>query len=149
MKSKNSRPAVMPARKAPAQTMSIDGANYRLVPDPPSGKAADVPFTPVTLNGKTYKLCFEMDQLCDAEVALMRQGHDVNLLRCLGNFSLLGVRNMFAAAVWYFHPEISYREACDLVTLPNGIVIGAVIAQAFTKDLPDPEPAPETSGEAA
>ena len=90
-----------------------------------AGTTADatLPKTPVVLGGKTYNLCLDLGALAEAETEingeLLRAGRkeSVNLLFALPALNLASVRLIFAAAIRKFHPEISFDEACALVTL--------------------------------
>ena len=71
----------------------------------------------LTLDGTNYHLCFDLDELAEAEAAFQAKGHRVNLLACLPpSLDLQGARILFAAAVHKRQPELKYEAACALVT---------------------------------
>lgn len=109
-----------------------------------AGTAIDptLPKTPIEINGKTYDLCFDLGALAEAEQALNREGHHVNLLAALPVLNLTNVRVIFAAAIRKFHPEISYDEAVGMITFLNLYAIANIIAEAWKAALPEPEPVP-------
>lgn len=109
-----------------------------------AGTSADptLPKTPIEIDGKTYDLCFDLGALAEAEQAINREGHQVNLLAALPVLNLTNVRLIFAAALRKFHPEVGYDEAVSMVTLANVYAIASVIAEAWKAALPEPEPVP-------
>ena len=106
----------------------------------PAAKA-EYPAYPVIVGGETYRLCLEFDAMADAETAIRREGHNINLITAFGSgFTLAGTRTLFAAGLRHFHPEVSYARACEMLTFPYAVVAAATIARVLTKDLPDAQP---------
>jgi hypothetical protein len=103
---------------------------------------ATLPKTPITLDGVTYDLCFDLGALAEAEQALSRAGHACNLLYALPNLNLANVRVIFAAAIRKFHPEVSFEQAMGMITLQNVYLIANAVSEAWTAALPEPEPVP-------
>ena len=101
-----------------------------------------LPFTPVTINGKEYRICFNFSALAKAEARLNRAGHDVTILTAMPNFRQMeALTALFAASLGAYHPELTFEDAEALLTFSNVydvmIAVRAEIKQAF----PDP-PAP-------
>ena len=94
---------------------------------------SDLPFYPIDLDGKSYKLCFDLRELAKAEQELRREGHGVDLLLALnvGALNLDAVETLFAATVRTFHPELKYDDAVALVTLSSVYHIATVILEAL------------------
>jgi hypothetical protein len=106
-----------------------------------SGSIADptLPKTPIQINGVPYNLCFDLGALAEAEASLNAEGHQVNLLAALPVLNLSHVRLIFAAALHKFHPEISFDQASNMVTLANVFAIANTIAEAWKAALPEHE----------
>jgi hypothetical protein len=105
-----------------------------------------IPRTPITLNGKTYDLCFKMRALGEAELAInaelikAKREDRVNLLYALPGDSLLNLQILFAAALRTHHSEISFDEAVDLVTYHNVYEVRRVVREAWEAVAAKPEP---------
>jgi hypothetical protein len=89
----------------------------------------------VKIGGKEYRMCFNLGALAQAESELIAQGHDVNLLSALPSLNLNSTLVLFAASIRKFHPEISFEEAKALLTLPQLLEVGSVIADVWNKSL--------------
>lgn len=93
--------------------------------------------TPVVIGDKEYKLCFDYGALAEAEAHYNAQGHNVNLLFSLPKFSLESVRINFACSVRKFHPELSFEDACKLVTIKSMTAIANAVATAWYAEMPE------------
>lgn len=93
----------------------------------------------VDIKGKTYTLCFDTRALIKAEHDLREQGHDVNLQRSLPVLTLENTVIVFAAAVRRFHPEITFDDAIDLVSMRYYMAVGNAVLAAWEKCLAEPE----------
>lgn len=93
--------------------------------------------TDVVIDGKVYRMCFDMQALGQAEEDLIAEGHDVQLLLALPKFNIKNTLIIFAASIRRFHPEISYEDAVRLVTLPYVYTVAAAIQEAWKKAMPD------------
>jgi hypothetical protein len=102
-----------------------------------------LPKVPVTINGTTYYLCFDLGALAIAESHFRQQGHEVNLLDALPGYTLAHVRTLFPCALRTHHPTISFEDAQKLITLPTLYVVAAAIGAAWKASLPEPEADPE------
>jgi hypothetical protein len=105
-----------------------------------------VPFTEIGIGGKTYKMCFDIESLADAEDALVRAGYEVNILRTLPTMNLSGTRTMFAASLRRFHPEIGFDGAKALLTWRNIYLVLETVVAAWKQAMPDVlegDPAPD------
>jgi hypothetical protein len=105
-------------------------------PEVAGKKIAELPFYPIELDGKTYKLCFNLRELAKAERELGSEGHSVNMLFALnaGSIDLDAVENIFAATVRTYHPELKYNDAVALVTLSSVYRIATVILEALAAE---------------
>lgn len=108
-----------------------------------------LPKTPVTIDGKTYNLCFDLGALAEAETAIngerARKGEQpLNLLMVLPAMNLANIRIVFAAALRKFHPEIDFEKAQKMLTLSNLYDVATRIREAWDKssaageDTPNP-----------
>lgn len=106
---------------------------------------ATLPRTPVRVNGKEYTLCFNLGALSEAETAINAEyareklPDRVNLLIALTDLNLRNTRILFAAALRTFHPEMSFREAQELPTLPDLFRVISAIETAWTASTSDSE----------
>ena len=109
----------------------------------------ELPSYPVTIGGKTYKLCFDFDELCKSQDAFNRAGYGINLLYALdvARADPRSMQILFAAAVRPFHPELNFEAACKLVTIGSFYVVVTAILNAFaeSKELAFPLASPEAS----
>jgi hypothetical protein len=150
---KNTTEAAADIKLAGQETTNAEVATLEVVDE----KAAGFPFYPAEINGKTYKLCFELRQLSKAEQELNREGHPVNMLLALnvGSLDLNAVQTLFAASVRTYHPELKYEAAIDLITMESVYSVAIVILDALgiehlggSKKVADPgAPAPSKEGE--
>ena len=114
-----------------------------------AGTTADatLPKTPITIDGKTYNLCFDLGALAEAEMAINRElarrdpPQFVNLLMALPVQNLANTRTVFAAAVRTFHSELTFDEAMALLTLENVHDAALAIRDAWDKATPKAKPA--------
>jgi hypothetical protein len=88
---------------------------------------SDLSKTPIEIAGKTYMCCFDMDQMADAEEFFNSRGENVNLLRSLSSLGLKSVRAVFAVALHTYHPEIGFKDAQKLLSLPASYKVAAAI----------------------
>lgn len=101
-----------------------------------------LPKIPVTIEGKTYHLCFDLGALAEAESHFRAQGHEVNLLDALPGFTLSHVRTLFPCALHKFHAEIHFEDAQRMITMPVLYVVAAAIGAAWQTSLPEQQPDP-------
>jgi hypothetical protein len=106
-----------------------------------------LPFTPITIDGRTYKMVFQHASLAKAEDELRARGHDVNLLGVYLKRTYSNVRVLFAASLLAYQPEMDFEEAQNLVTDKTIVEILVAVNDAWNKNTPDPEksnpPVPE------
>jgi len=93
----------------------------------------DLEKTPVEIGGNMYNLCFNLRKLAEAEKHYRYQGRNVNLLVSLSEFTLSGVRDSFPCLVRTFHPELSWEQAQELVTLESAYKLTAIVADVMQK----------------
>lgn len=112
-----------------------------------------VPATEITLYGVTYKMALTNGALAAAEDELFRRGHsDVSLLQWMFRRSFSTLRDIFAASLMHYQPELELEAARDLVNEETAAEIFIAINGAREKNFPKPEkvdpPQPEPeSGE--
>lgn len=104
-----------------------------VTPDP------TLPTAKVTIAGKEYTLCLDQRALAEAEMALIREGHNVNLLYAYMQLNLSNLMVIFPCTLRKFHPEISFDEAQGMVNTLTSIPIAQAIAPLWNDSLPDPE----------
>lgn len=88
---------------------------------------------PLTLNGKEYRLCLDFWAVREAEEELLRIGIKVDLLRAL-DFQTLGARSLpevFFAALHHYQPELTFEDACELVSLESSVAIFEAVSDAY------------------
>jgi hypothetical protein len=114
-----------------------------------AGTVADptLPKTPITIDGKTYNLCFDLGALAEAEMAinaeLAKAGvmDRVSLLLELPSQTLGSMRKIFAAAVRKFHPELGFDEAMRLIKMPDLYTVALAVQEAWKAAMPARESA--------
>jgi hypothetical protein len=106
-----------------------------------------LPKTPVTLDGKTYNLCFDLGALAEAEISINAElikraaPMRVNLLLAMPVQDLANVRVMFAAAVRTFHPELSFDAAIQMLRMDNIFSVAVAVREAWIGSTPEANPA--------
>jgi hypothetical protein len=107
-----------------------------------------LPFTEITIEGKTYKMVFQHAALALAEDKLRAKGHDVNLLGVYMQRTFSNVRVLFACSLIAYQPDIDFEKVQDLVDHENIIEILAAVSGAWTKSMapPDSENPPKPAG---
>jgi hypothetical protein len=99
-----------------------------------------MPFTEITIDGTTYKLCFDYQALADAELALRKKGIDAKLLIAMPSLQYWSVRLIFAAALSVFHPEIEYADALKMVRPDTQLPIAEAIVAAWNGSIAEAGP---------
>jgi hypothetical protein len=94
----------------------------------------------VKIGGKSHTLCFDLRFLARAERELRAAGNDVNLFRALPGQTLDNIFTMFACSLRRFHPEISYDDACGLLTPAQVYVVSDAINKLWEASIPAPDP---------
>lgn len=98
-----------------------------------------LPFTEITIDGVTYKMCFVFDALAQAEDALIAAGHDANLMFRCPPFTFASIRILFAASLLAYQPDTDFETAKSLITFRNkGVVLSAVM-KAWNLNMPAPD----------
>jgi hypothetical protein len=100
--------------------------------------------TSMELKGKQYTLCFDMGSLAEAEMHFRRAGENVNLLNAIPDPTVLSnVLIVFPCAVHRFHPELSFKDAQDLImgNYPAVLACAIFIMQAWNQAVVEPDPA--------
>jgi hypothetical protein len=111
-----------------------------------AGTAADttLPKTPVMVGGKSFNLCFDLGALAEAETAingeLIRAGRKdfVNLLYELPVQNLASTRNVFAASLRTFHPDIGFEEARAMLGFDDLYAVALAIREAWDASIASP-----------
>lgn len=99
-----------------------------------------LPTKELTIAGKTYRMCLDLNTLAMAEEALQKQGHKVDLLLVLPQLNSLGaMRTLFATAIHRFHPEIPFEQAVSIPGLAELYEVRAAIAPLWEESMPTPE----------
>jgi hypothetical protein len=74
-------------------------------PKPPAPNPAK-PFTEVTIDGTTYKMCFTYAALAHAEDILTARGYDINIVRFMLKRNFSTTREVFVASLLEYQPEL-------------------------------------------
>jgi hypothetical protein len=101
-----------------------------------------LPFTEIEIEGKTYKMCFDLAALALAEDRLIAAGHDANLLMAMVQLSFSRTRILFAVSLQVYQPELDYEVSKTWVNDKNLTAIVLAISEAWRINAPDPEKAP-------
>lgn len=103
-----------------------------------------VPFTPIDINGVTYKMCFDIRSLILAERKLneaVRVGDPkIDIAVTFRELNLENTCILFAASLQRFHPEISFDDALNLITMPVVSRVTNAVVAAWVAALPQPDP---------
>lgn len=90
-----------------------------------------LPFTPVEIDGETYKLCYDFGAIGTIEGELEAAGHpDVNLLVMGWQINARTLPVLLAAGLRVYHPEISFDDAKKLVNWRNAMALTVAIRKA-------------------
>lgn len=100
---------------------------------------ADLPFDEFVIGGQTYRACFDLDALEEAEFQLRRAGNkEVDLLALFPDPCLRNLRILFATATQRFHGDIPYEDRKRLLgrTPENFYRVGQRIADLWLDSMP-------------
>lgn len=88
-----------------------------------------LPRIEIEIDGKTYRLCFDLAALAEAKAHFAKAGHKINVLQALSELDVDNLRVLFPCALHKFHPEIGFEEAQKLITYRTMFEMsGAVLA---------------------
>jgi hypothetical protein len=87
--------------------------------------------TPIEINGKTYDLCFDFAELAKSERLYRSQGHQFNLMFAMPEFTFGSLQVVFPCLVRTHHPELTWEQAQELVTLQSASAIALAVAAAL------------------
>jgi hypothetical protein len=108
---------------------SMKLAERELAPADPTQPTADV-----VINDETYRLCFDMQALAEAEEQLIREGHTVCLLVEMNKVTIRSTQIMFTAAARKYQPFLSFEDVAELLSTPKELLKAcAAIYDAFNK----------------
>lgn len=112
-------------------------AARELPPIDPAQLTADVKF-----NGDTFRLCFDVQALMEAEEQLNEEGNDICLLYEMPRLHIKSVIITFAAAARKYQPWLTYEDAVELLSdHPKRVQsAGAAIIEAWNKSSAPKEP---------
>lgn len=96
-----------------------------------------LPFTEITLDGATYKMCFDFGAIATVEAELRRAGKPVSLLQSSWELGMLDLQLLFAASLRPFHPDLDFEAAKRLVNWRNVDQIIVKIRQAQANFAPE------------
>jgi hypothetical protein len=97
-----------------------------------TGPTMELSMVPVEIDGKTYNLSFDYQDLAEAESHFKRQGYRVNLLWSLPQQSLQSVQEVFPCLV-YKHHQLGFEEAQKLITINSAYTVATAIMEAFNR----------------
>jgi hypothetical protein len=87
--------------------------------------------TPIEINGRTYDMCFDFAELAKAERLYRSQGHQFNLMFAMPEFTFGSLQVVFPCLVRTHHPELTWEQAQELVTLQSASAIALAVAGAL------------------
>jgi len=94
-----------------------------------------IQFAPLTLDGKSYKLCYSFNSIAIAESVA-----GCNLLRGmekLTDLTALQFRGLLYAALTVAHPDLSVEDAGNLIRFDTYAPIMDALGEAYRLSLPD------------
>jgi hypothetical protein len=104
-----------------------------MTPDP------TLPFTPITIAGKPYKMCLDFGAVAEAEAELADQIGDSSLLQCSWNLTMRNAMVLFAVSLRVYQPDISFADAKRLVGWDNSAEVCLAIRKAQKQFAPEPD----------
>ena len=87
--------------------------------------------TPIEINGETYDMCFDFAELAKSERLYRSQGHEFNLMFAMPEFTFGSLQVVFPCLVRTHHPELTWEQAQELVTLQSASSIALAVAGAL------------------
>jgi hypothetical protein len=114
-------------------------AERELPPPDPTQPTSDV-----TIDGDTYRLCFDTLALASAEEQMVKEGNDIILLVELPRMTIRSTLISFTAAARKYQPWLTYQDVVELLTPPNFIPAANAIYECWEKCR-----APRETGEGA
>jgi hypothetical protein len=104
-----------------------------------------LPYSPVTIGGKEYRLCFDFASLAQARAEFRQQGvgAEYNLLIKMAHLDLDGVWVVFPCAVHKFHPELSFEDAQKLLNIQSALAVLSALYEAWGVSVPETKEAPD------
>jgi hypothetical protein len=87
--------------------------------------------TPIEIDGRTWNLCFDFQELAKAEQHYLAEGRRFHLMFALPEFSLGALQVVTACAIRCHHPELTWEQAQALVTLQSASTIALAVAAAL------------------
>lgn len=98
-----------------------------------------LPNVPIEIQGKTYYLNFDLGALAEAKRHFASKGHSINLLAALAVIDIDHLMVLFPCAIHRHHPELSFEEAQQLLTLPLLYRVSDAVALAWSQSMPAPK----------
>lgn len=99
-----------------------------------------LPFTTIEIDGVIYKMCFQHRALARAEDALLKKGHDVNMLVPMLRRTYSTTRVLFAASLYTYHPDLDFEAAQDLCRPDNVLEIMQACDAEWKQAMPETKP---------
>ena len=109
-----------------------------------SGKPAVDPTLPdvsVEINGKVYRLAYTFAALALAQAKLKTVNGTINVFRAVmfTDVDPIDLCVLFYAGLQANHPDLTYDEACELITLQNYGDVFKACYKAYTESMAPPD----------
>ena len=91
----------------------------------------------LSVDGRTFTLCFDFAALALAEHALRARGIDVCLLDGLPDIDLSSARLLFASSLQHFQPDCDFRAGLRLVRAQNVREVARKVREAWVASFPE------------
>ena len=96
-----------------------------------------LPLEVITIDGYEYRLCFDLNAICDAETRLANAGHDVSFLAAaFGRLSLDMTRQLFIGSLLKYQPDLTYEDGTELFVKANLPELLLRVMAGYRKFLP-------------
>lgn len=97
-----------------------------------------IEYVPIEIDGKTYRMCFDLGSLAKAEAEINRNGGDMNVLRGieLEKLKMNEVLILFACSLSRAHPELKREDVSALENRQSAKILNVIygaVAQALVK----------------
>lgn len=91
------------------------------------------PTSDVVIDGETYRLCFDVLALAEAEEQMVKEGKNICLLVELPRMTIRSTLISFTAAARKYQPWLTYEDVVELLIPPNLIPAANGIYECWEK----------------
>jgi hypothetical protein len=100
-----------------------------------------LPNVPVKIGGHEYHLAFTYGSLATAERKAAEAGLKINALEAIdfSDVNATKIQVLFFAALQAQHPNLSFEEASNLLTLQNSSRVYSAVVKAYISSMSEPD----------